>query len=214
MKKLIALALTLVLLLGAAGALADPESYYGKTLPDFTVKTLDGEDFTLSESLKSHDLVLINFWATWCGPCRMEFPFLQDAWQQYADRIDVIALSVEETDTIKKLQRFAEQNGLTFRIGRDETGIFSRMRGNAIPTTLIVDRDGKIVYVDVGAKVSTDAFTELFDSLLNEVRVDSGLSPSRNVRRRAHYNKARGTHGSPGLFFSFPEKLIPRERRS
>ena len=46
------------------------------------------------------------------------------------------------------------------------------MRGNAIPTTLIVDRDGKIVYVDVGAKVSTDAFTELFDSLLNEVRVD------------------------------------------
>ena len=172
MKKLIALALTLVLLLGAAGALADPESYYGKTLPDFTVKTLDGEDFTLSESLKSHDLVLINFWATWCGPCRMEFPFLQDAWQQYADRIDVIALSVEETDTIKKLQRFAEQNGLTFRIGWDETGIFSRMRGNAIPTTLIVDRDGKIVYVDVGAKVSTDAFTELFDSLLNEVRVD------------------------------------------
>ena len=172
MKKLIALALTLVLLLGAAGALADPESYYGKTLPDFTVKTLDGEDFTLSESLKSHDLVLINFWATWCGPCRMEFPFLQDAWQQYADRIDVIALSVEETDTIKKLQRFAEQNGLTFRIGQDETGIFSRMRGNAIPTTLIVDRDGKIVYVDVGAKVSTDAFTELFDSLLNEVRVD------------------------------------------
>ena len=172
MKKLIALALTLVLLLGAAGALADPESYYGKTLPDFTVKTLDGEDFTLSESLKSHDLVLINFWATWCGPCRMEFPFLQDAWQQYADRIDVIALSVEETDTIKKLQRFAEQNGLTFRIGRDENGIFNRMRGNAIPTTLIVDRDGKIVYVDVGAKVSTDAFTELFDSLLNEVRVD------------------------------------------
>ena len=172
MKKLIALALTLVLLLGAADALADPESYYGKPLPDFTVKTLDGEDFTLSESLKSHDLVLINFWATWCGPCRMEFPFLQDAWQQYADRIDVIALSVEETDTIKKLQRFAEQNGLTFRIGQDETGIFSRMRGNAIPTTLIVDRDGKIVYVDVGAKVSTDAFTELFDSLLNEVRVD------------------------------------------
>ena len=172
MKKLIALALTLVLLLGAAGALADPESYYGKTLPDFTVKTLDGEDFTLSESLKSHDLVLINFWATWCGPCRMEFPFLQDAWQQYADRIDVIALSVEETDTIKKLQRFAAQNGLGFLIGRDENGIFNRMRGNAIPTTLIVDRDGKIVYVDVGAKISTAAFTELFDSLLNEVRVD------------------------------------------
>ena len=172
MKKLIALALTLVLLLGTAAALADPEAYYGKTLPDFTVKTLGGEDFTLSESLKSHDLVLINFWATWCGPCRMEFPFLHDALQQYADRIDVIALSVEETDTDKKLQSFAKQNGLGFLIGRDENGIFSRMRGYAIPTTLILDREGKIIYVDVGALTSAEAFTELFDSLLNKVEVN------------------------------------------
>ena len=172
MKKLIALALTLVLLLGAAGALADPESYYGKTLPDFTVKTLDGEDFTLSESLKSHDLVLINFWATWCGPCCMEFPCLQEAWEQYADRIDVIALSVERTDTDKVLTNFAEENGLTFPVGRDENKLFSAMRGNAIPTTLIVDRDGKVVYVEVGAKMSAREFTDLFDSLLNEVPVE------------------------------------------
>ena len=164
-------ALILALCLAALPACAEGYTL-GEPMADFSAETITGETFTLSEALKEKDLVLINLWATWCGPCRMEFPFLQDAWQQYADRIDVIALSVEETDTIKKLQRFAEQNGLTFRIGRDETGIFSRMRGNAIPTTLIVDRDGKIVYVDVGAKVSTDAFTELFDSLLNEVRVD------------------------------------------
>ena len=172
MKKLTALLLVLLLALHIPGALADPEAYYGKTLPDFTVKTIDGAGFTLSESLKDHDLVLINFWATWCGPCRMEFPFLQEAWQQYADRIDVIALSVEETDTDKKLQGFAEQNGLGFLIGRDENGIFSRMRGYAIPTTLIVDREGKIVYVDVGALTSAEAFTELFDSLLNKVEVN------------------------------------------
>ena len=171
MKKLIALALTLVLLLGAADALAEPEDYLGKTLPDFTVKTIDGSSFTLSESLKSHDLVLINFWATWCGPCRMEFPSLQDAWQQYADRVDVIALSVEETDTLKALQGFAKQNSLNFAIGRDEKRIFNAMHGYAIPTTLVVDRDGKIVSVEVGAKISASEFTELFDSLLNEVNV-------------------------------------------
>ena len=172
MKKLTALALAFLLLLNAAGALAGPEAYYGKTLPDFTVKTIDGDGFTLSESLKDHDLVLINFWATWCGPCRMEFPFLEEAWQQYADRVDVIALTVENNDTVQKLRNFAKQNGLSFAIGRDENGIFSRMRGDAIPTTLVVDRDGKIVYVDVGAKVSVKEFTDLFDSLLNEVKVD------------------------------------------
>ena len=81
MKKLttVVLVLTLVFTLAVSGAHADPEAMYGKTFPDFTVKTISGEDFTLSESLKTHDLVVINFWATWCGPCCMEFPFLQEA---------------------------------------------------------------------------------------------------------------------------------------
>ena len=174
MKKLttVVLVLTLVFTLAVSGAHADPEAMYGKTLKDFTVTTIDGNTFTLSESLKTHDLVLINFWATWCGPCCMEFPCLQEAWEQYADRIDVIALSVERTDTDKVLTNFAEENGLTFPVGRDENKLFSAMRGNAIPTTLIVDRDGKVVYVEVGAKMSAREFTDLFDSLLNEVPVE------------------------------------------
>ena len=174
MKKLttIALVLMLVFTLAVSGAQADPEAMYGKTFPDFSVKAIDGSTFTLSESLKTHDLVLINFWATWCGPCRMEFPYLQEAWKKYADRIDVIALSVERTDTAKVLKNFAEKNGLTFPIGRDEAKLLDKMRGTAIPTTLIIDRDGKVVYVEVGAKMSTEEFTELFDSLLNEVPVE------------------------------------------
>ena len=174
MKKLttIALVLILVFTLAVSGAHADPEGMYGKTFPDFSVKTIDGETFTLSESLKTHDLVVINFWATWCGPCCMEFPYLQEAWEKYADRVDVIAMSVERSDTAKVLQKFAKENGLTFPIGRDEKKLLDKMRGNAIPTTLIVDRDGKVVSVEVGAKMSVEEFTELFDSLLNEVPVE------------------------------------------
>ena len=172
MKKLTALILVLLLALNLSGALADPEDMYGYTFPDFSVTAIDGSTFSLSESMKTHDLVLINFWATWCGPCRMEFPFLQEAWEKYADRVDVIALSVERTDTAKVLKNFAEENGLGFPIGRDEYKLFDKMRGNAIPTTLIVDRDGKVVYVEVGAKRSAQEFTDLFDSLLNEVKVD------------------------------------------
>ena len=174
MKKLTTLALVLMLVftLAVSGAQADPEAMYGLPFPDLSIQTIDGETFTLSESLKTHDLVLINFWATWCPPCRMEFPFLQEAWEKYADRVDVIAMSIEKTDTLKVLKNFAKENGLTFNIGRDENNLLDKMRGDAIPTTLIVDRDGKVVYVEVGAMTSVKDFTDLFDSLLNEVPVE------------------------------------------
>lgn len=173
MKKLttIALVLIMVFTLAASCAHADPEAMYGLPFPDLSVKTIDGGTFSLSESLKTHDLVLINFWATWCPPCRMEFPFLQEAWKKYEDRVDVIALSIEKTDTLEVLKSFADENGLTFNIGRDEKKLLDKMRGDAIPTTLIVDRDGKVVYVEVGAMTSVEDFTELFDSLLDEVPV-------------------------------------------
>ena len=174
MKKLTTLTLVLMLVftLAVSGAQADPEAMYGLPFPDLSILTIDGETFTLSESLKTHDLVLINFWATWCPPCRMEFPFLQEAWEKYADRVDVIAMSIEKTDTLKVLKNFAKENGLTFNIGRDENNLLDKMRGDAIPTTLIVDRDGKVVYVEVGAMTSVKDFTDLFDSLLNEVPVE------------------------------------------
>ncbi len=148
-------------------AFAAPEDWQGKTLSDFSVKTINGDTFTLSESLKTHDLVLINLWATWCGPCRMEFPYLETAWERYGSRVDVIALSIESSDSFDVLRRFANEYGLNFPIGRDETNIFGMIGGTAIPTTLIVDRDMRIVTVEIGSKSSVDEFTNLFDSLLS-----------------------------------------------
>ena len=173
MKRLTALFLALALAaLCLAGALADVKVMRGKTWSDFSVKTVDGGTFTLSEALRTHDLVVINFWATWCEPCCMEFPYLQEAWEKYADRVDVIAMSIERTDTERYLQNFAKKNGLTFSIGRDENKLLDKMHGDAIPTTLIVDRTGKVVSVDVGAKMSVEEFTELFDSLLADIPVE------------------------------------------
>ena len=78
-------------------------------LEDFTVRCCDGTDFTLSKALEDHELVLINLWATWCGPCRREFPFLQEAWSQNSDKVAVIALSVEPDDTDEVLRDFDNQ---------------------------------------------------------------------------------------------------------
>ena len=167
MKKILSifLALFLVLFFNVVSAMASPEDMYGQTMPDFSAETIDGRTFSLSESLETHDLVLINFWATWCGPCCMEFPFLETAWEQYSDRVDVIALSVEYYDTFDVLKNFAEEYGLNFAIGRDEDNLFGNMSGNAIPTTLIVDKNRCVVAVEIGSQPSAEAFVNLFESL-------------------------------------------------
>ena len=168
MKKVMILTLVLILsgLLAATGAQADPENMVGQILSDFSVNTINGT-FTLSESLKTHDLVLINFWAPWCGPCCMEFPFLEKAWEQRSDRVDVIALSVEETDTLNSVRGFADENGLKFPIGCDENKLFDQMGGTAIPMTLIVDKERRVVVVEIGSKGSAGEFVSLFDSFLS-----------------------------------------------
>lgn len=180
MKKLVILSiiLFLALILGIACAMADPEDLQGQFFSDFSADTINGTHFSLSESLQSHDLVLINFWATWCGPCRMEFPALEQAWEQYSGRVDVIALSIESADTFDVLRNFASENGLNFSIGRDETGLFNNMGGSAIPTTIIVDKSRHVVAVEIGSKTSVEEFTSLFDSLL------SASSPQGTVNDR------------------------------
>lgn len=146
----------------AAPAVQESEAEY---LPDFTVETIGGGQFTLSEALQEHELVLINLFATWCPPCRMEFPYLQEAWEQEQERVAVIALSIEPTDTLDALRDYADETGLRFPVGREEGTDLSRFVNVGIPTTILVDKSGKVAAVEVGAKDSTQEFLDLFDSL-------------------------------------------------
>ena len=96
MKKVFSLLLALALCLTGLAMAEDaqPAVYQpGDKIDDFTMTTYDGTSVTLSEVLKEKEMVLINIWATWCGPCRNEFPFLEEAYQQYKDKVEVLALS-------------------------------------------------------------------------------------------------------------------------
>ncbi|MBQ1678634.1 MAG: redoxin family protein [Oscillospiraceae bacterium] len=140
----------------------------GTVLPDFSVAAADGGTFTLSEALKDHELVLINLWATWCPPCNMEFPFLEEAYAEYKDRVAVLALTVEEKDSPAVLREFARTKGLSFTLAADPDYALSRtFNVSSIPTSLLLDRDRTVLWMEVGAKSSAQEFKDLFDTYLS-----------------------------------------------
>lgn len=144
-----------------------PEEEAAEPFPDFTVTTTAGETFTLSQVRQEKDLVFINLFATWCPPCAMEFPYLEQAWEEYRDRVAVIALSVDPEDTDEMLSQYAEEKGLTFAVANgSDTELISYLQLYAVPTSALVDRAGNLVWTETGAQESKEAFEGLFDRYL------------------------------------------------
>ena len=169
MKKIIPLLLMLALFLCIRPVAAEDTGILGKPFPDFTATDTEGNTFTLSEALKDHDAVLVNIWATWCPPCRLEFPFLSQAYEEYGDRVAFISLSCEETDTIEKIEEFRTQNGISVPMGRDEgRELFRYTRTRTIPVTVIVDRFGNAVYSHGKCFKSSREITSVLDAFLGD----------------------------------------------
>lgn len=141
----------------------------GDTMYDFTVKTSDDTTFTLSQVLEEKELVMINFWATWCGPCKSEFPAMNTAYIQAQENVATLAIST--TDNMAAVKEFKAQNGLQFDMtsnsdsGADVAGMFNTA---AIPTTVMVDRYGVIVYYHTGSMTAASDFTSRFNRFLGE----------------------------------------------
>jgi len=128
----------------------DVKSLEGKPAPDFSLTTLDGKTVTLSEQKGS--VVLLDFWATWCGPCVAALPHVQKiaANKELAEKgLKVWAVNVrEKNDTI---QKFIDQNKYTFGVPIDASGdVLKSYFVSGIPTTIVVGKDGVIAKTFVG----------------------------------------------------------------
>jgi len=121
----------------------------GNTAPDFQLTDLAGRNVTLS-SLRGKPVVL-NFWATWCGPCKAEMPFLQ---QVYNERkgTDIIILTIDLGESLSKVQGFLTDNKLTLPVLLDTTQTTAKQYGiSAIPTTFFIDGNGIIQNRRIGS---------------------------------------------------------------
>ncbi len=134
--------------LSTAGQIPAPQK--GFLAPDFTLETLEGESVTLSD-LRGK-VVLLNFWATWCPPCRAEMPAFQQAYADYKDE-DFVILAVNATtqDSPEEVAKFIDEYGLRFPIVLDKTGETNRLyQVQSLPTSFFVDKEGVIQEVVVG----------------------------------------------------------------
>ncbi|HWQ33129.1 MAG TPA: TlpA disulfide reductase family protein [Blastocatellia bacterium] len=118
-------------------------------LRDFDVKMLDAPAVKVSQLTASNKVLVFDFWATWCGPCRLEIPHLVELQRDYKDKgVEVIGLSIEDPKIHTELVRnFAKEMNINYRLGFASDEMFSTFTAGSgsIPQTLIFDRNGKLV---------------------------------------------------------------------
>lgn len=117
----------------------------GFSAPHFELTGLDGSTYVVAG--KREKPLVLNFWASWCGPCRIEAPDLREVYQKYEGEIDLYAVNMTATDSIDKATAFVEAFQLSFPIPLDADGdVSKRYQIFSIPTTFFIDRSGVIRY--------------------------------------------------------------------
>ena len=133
--------------------------------PDFTFKTYDGQEMALSE-LRGK-VVVINFWASWCGPCRDEAPALQNVWEKYQNQ-DVVMLGIAYTDTDAKARAYMDEFGITYLNAPDAgTRISDMYHIQGVPETFVIDKQGNIAQF-IYAPTTEKALGDIIERVLRD----------------------------------------------
>ncbi|HUI73859.1 MAG TPA: TlpA disulfide reductase family protein [Candidatus Acidoferrum sp.] len=116
--------------------------------PPFTIKDLNGNPLSLSDA--KGKVVLLNFWATWCGPCRAEIPDLIELQKEYKDQLEIIGLATQEDDA-EEVRKFVAESGINYRVAMAPDEVTEKFGGiAALPTSFVIDPQGRVVQKHVG----------------------------------------------------------------
>jgi peroxiredoxin len=159
-------ALVAVLLLTAVGAYA-ARGLVGSSAPDFALRSADGPNLRLSEY--RGEVVMLNFWATWCGPCRQEMPQLEKIYARYEDA-GFTLLGINVDGDPERARRMATDVGVSFPVLFDDDKTVSRLYDiRAMPVTVLIDRDGRVREIHHGYRPGVEAkYLDRVRTLLRE----------------------------------------------
>ncbi|MBR5472492.1 MAG: TlpA family protein disulfide reductase [Clostridia bacterium] len=139
----------------------------GDYMGDYTVTDVNGNAHTFSEILKEKKAIVLNFWFINCGPCQMEFPYLQKAYDTYSDDVAVIAINPIDTKE-NKIQKYATQNELTIPLVMSDKDWASAFSIEGFPTTVVIDRYGQISFIHMGSITEDGVFESLFEYFIED----------------------------------------------
>ncbi len=138
----------------------------GSVAPDITVQTLDAQTVKLSDFQGKP--VMLNFWATWCGPCTAEMKNIEAVYQKHNDK-DFVILGINQGEGTETIKGYAELWKLNFRLVRDADDNASRLYNvRALPTTIFIDAQGKIHEIHVGGPVTIEFIEKRVAELLGK----------------------------------------------
>ena len=146
LKLLTILALSILFSASAAAQVKE-----GENAPNFTLKNLDGKEISLNQFRGKH--VLINFWATWCGPCKIEMPSLEALYERFKDRNFVLLAISNDMFGANIVKPFVKAHNINFPVLLDQRLKVSNAFGVvSLPTTFMIDPQGKIIGTLFGAE--------------------------------------------------------------
>jgi peroxiredoxin len=175
------------------GDLTDTEHFiaedqlWDRTAPDFEITTTRGERFRLSDNV-GKKIIVLNFFATWCGPCRAEMPELNRYFNEHKSQPFVL-LGIDSEEKGDRVDAFLDELKVDFPAGVDE-GPIQRKYGVAVfPTTVVIGVDGKVQFYETGALVNAEV---AFDNLLrkNQQLIQAGQTISPGAYQLAAQNQA------------------------
>ena len=124
----------------------------GKTAPNFQLIDLSGKQVELKEVYPQNQITLVNFWGSWCPPCKMEIPEFVQFYSEYRRKgLEILAVNTWDNNSLETIKKFAETAGMNFPVLLDTKNQVVQMYGvRAVPTTVFIDQTGQIKEIFVG----------------------------------------------------------------
>lgn len=186
----------------------------GDLMMDFTVTDPAGKEYVFSEVLKEKKAIVLNFWYLQCDPCKSEFPYLQEAYEQYDEDVLVLAMNPINTED-SEIAKFRKDNGYTFPMMKCDPAWEKAMNITAYPTTVVIDRFGNICMIHKGAVTEAETFETMFQFFSAEEYTQTFVKDLTELEELAGVEQTVGTKDNPveiGMTSSFQVTVEPGQQ--